>query len=163
MDAKQQVDDLLKRTGAVLVRQGKHLVYRLPNGKTFVRSTTSSDRNSAHADLTELRRALDIKNEGGGEGERRKKVYRAKPKPKVEKFDPQASFNTALADKLRIAGVSEDQLRGENASLKADNALLSREISKMRMEVEVFRNKTCECLGCRISRFLRRLERKMPM
>lgn len=161
MDEKQQVDDLLRSSGAVLVRQGKHLIYRLPNGKTFVQSKTSSDRNSHHADLAELRRALGIKNEGAGEGERRKKIYRPKPQPKFEKLNDKPALNTALADKLQIAGVIEDRLQEEIKYLQTDNALLRQEISEMTEEVEVLQNKECGCLGCRFSRCLGRLKRKV--
>lgn len=75
MSATEKVNDLLKSSGAVLKRDHRHEVWLLPNGKTFVRSKTSSDRKSSHADLATLRHALGIENQGKGEGERREKRH----------------------------------------------------------------------------------------
>lgn len=59
MNAQQEIDRLLSQSGAVLIRQNKHLVYRLPNGKNFVAAKTSSDPDrAAKNSLSELRRAL---------------------------------------------------------------------------------------------------------
>lgn len=63
MDANVEVDRLLASSGAVLLRHNKHLVYGLPNGKTFVRSKTPSDRCSGMAHLTILRRMLKTKGD----------------------------------------------------------------------------------------------------
>ena len=41
-----RLDAALKATGAVLVRQKKHKVYRLPNGQTYVLSSTMSNRRA---------------------------------------------------------------------------------------------------------------------
>jgi hypothetical protein len=59
MNAQQEIERLLEESGAVLVRQNKHLVYRLPNGKNFVAAKTSSDPDrAAKNSLSDLRRAL---------------------------------------------------------------------------------------------------------
>ena len=59
MNAQHEIDRLLDESGAVLVRQNKHLVYRLPNGKNFVGAKTSSDPDrAAKNSLSDLRRAL---------------------------------------------------------------------------------------------------------
>ncbi len=64
MDAAVEVSRLLNESGAVLVRQNKHLVYRLPNGQTFVAAKTSSDpARAAKNNLCELRRALGVVHE----------------------------------------------------------------------------------------------------
>lgn len=60
MNAELELDRLLKER-AVLVRQNKHLVYRLPNGQSFVVAKTSSDPvRAARNSLSDLRRALGI-------------------------------------------------------------------------------------------------------
>jgi hypothetical protein len=59
MNARHEIDRLLEESGAVLVRQNRHLVYRLPNGKNFVVAKTSSDPDrAAKNSLSDLRRAL---------------------------------------------------------------------------------------------------------
>jgi hypothetical protein len=64
MNAANEVNRLLKDYNAVLVRQNKHLVYRLPNGQNFVVAKTSSDPDrAAKNNLSDLRRALGIPRE----------------------------------------------------------------------------------------------------
>lgn len=64
MNAADEVTRLLKDHHAVLVRQNKHLVYRLPNGQNFVVAKTSSDPDrAAKNNLSDLRRALGIPRE----------------------------------------------------------------------------------------------------
>jgi hypothetical protein len=64
MNAAVEVSRLLDESGAVLVRQNKHLVYRLPNGQTFVAAKTPSDpARAAKNNLSQLRRALGIVRE----------------------------------------------------------------------------------------------------
>jgi hypothetical protein len=71
VNAAVEVDRLLNQSGAVLVRQNKHLVYRLPNGQNFVMAKTSSDPDrAAKNNLRDLRHALGI--------------VRVMPKPKGE-------------------------------------------------------------------------------
>ncbi len=61
MNAEQEICRLLEESGAVLVRQKNHLVYRLPNGKNFVAAKTSSDpERAAKNSLSDLRRALGL-------------------------------------------------------------------------------------------------------
>ena len=61
MNAQHEIDRLLDESGAVLVRQNKHLVYRLPNGLNFVAAKTSSDpERAAKNSLSALRRALGV-------------------------------------------------------------------------------------------------------
>jgi hypothetical protein len=52
------VDQMLKESGAVLVRNNKHEVYRLPNGKKFTRSNTPSDVRTARNQASDLRRLI---------------------------------------------------------------------------------------------------------
>jgi hypothetical protein len=58
MDATVEVTKLLHESGAVLIQQNKHLVYQLPNGRTFTRSKTPSDNRADFNELSDLRRAL---------------------------------------------------------------------------------------------------------
>ena len=60
MDGDEAVDRMLKNAGAELIREGKHLVYRLPNGHNFVRAKTPSDYRIGQNNLRDLRRAMNI-------------------------------------------------------------------------------------------------------
>ncbi len=61
MNAEQEIERLLAASNAVLVRHNKHLVYRLPNGQTFVMAKTPGDPDrAARNSLSDLRRALGI-------------------------------------------------------------------------------------------------------
>lgn len=48
----------LKRAGAVLVRQRKHQVWRLPDGRNFVMAATPSDGRASANQIQMLRRIL---------------------------------------------------------------------------------------------------------
>jgi hypothetical protein len=52
-------DRLLKTCGATLARRTKHEVWRLPNGRTFVRAATPSDRRAGRNQLAMLRKLLE--------------------------------------------------------------------------------------------------------
>jgi len=58
MNASAEVSRLLNESGAVLVRQKKHLVYQLPNGRTFTRYKSPGDHRTPLNELSDLRRAL---------------------------------------------------------------------------------------------------------
>jgi hypothetical protein len=63
MNAAIEIDRLLDESGAVLVRQNKHLVYRLPNGHVFTRFKTPSDHRASRNELSDLRHALGMVRE----------------------------------------------------------------------------------------------------
>jgi len=60
MNAALEVTKLLNEYGAVLVRQNKHLVYRLPNGRVFTRVKTPGDHRTPLNELSDLRHALGV-------------------------------------------------------------------------------------------------------
>lgn len=55
----------LKRAGAVLVRQHKHQIWRLPDGRNFVMANTASDHRAEKNQIQVLRRMLRT---GGSNG-----------------------------------------------------------------------------------------------
>ena len=55
---QNRLDDALRDAGAVLVRTNKHRIYRLPNGRTYVRSGSSSDHRAEMNGLRDLARLL---------------------------------------------------------------------------------------------------------
>lgn len=61
MHHDREVNRLLKEHKCQLVRNKKHEVWKLPNGHTWVRSSTPSDTDRAHIDLATLKRALGLR------------------------------------------------------------------------------------------------------
>jgi len=62
------IQQQLKRCGAVLVRQRKHQIWRLPNGRNFVMAATPSDWRAAQKQIHDLRRLLRVKGGQDGKG-----------------------------------------------------------------------------------------------
>lgn len=60
MNPEIEVKKLLKDSCARLVRTKRHLVWKLPNGRTFTQAGTPSDPNAGWSELRDLRRALAI-------------------------------------------------------------------------------------------------------
>ena len=52
------IQQQLKRAGAVLVRQRKHQIWRLPDGRNFVMAATPSDGRATANQVQQLRRML---------------------------------------------------------------------------------------------------------
>lgn len=111
MSATEKVNELLRESGAELVRDHKHEVWLLPNGNKFTRAKTSSDRNAANKDLSDLRRALGIENQGKGEGERREKRPRRYPQAQVTsgplRLTRTPGLTGGLAQQLAASGFVE--------------------------------------------------------
>jgi hypothetical protein len=128
MNAARRVDELLNENGAVLVRQNKHLVYRLPNGQNFVVAKTSSDRErAAKNNLSDLRRALG--------------VVRATPKAQGELQMPIQQGSVAVAaaveppnqeglkDRLEAAIAREE---GHQTRLMAESEAVERRVQMLK-------------------------------
>jgi hypothetical protein len=60
---EKQITQLLHSAGAEVVRKKKHVVYRLPGGRKFVRPSTPSDWRGDRNSLADLRRFLKEKPE----------------------------------------------------------------------------------------------------
>lgn len=149
---KNKVEDLLKQSGAVLIRSKRHQVWRLSNGKTFVRSKTPSSRNTDKKIYADLRNLLGIRDETRGQaGQRRPKKTGGK---RSEVFDYNRNVNTALADQLSLNGILEEALKQKIQILENQNKLLAEEVEKLC----VF----CRCeklISVQLKSFLARLKR----
>jgi hypothetical protein len=94
------------------VRQGKHLVYRLPNGQNFVLAKTSGDpARAAKNNLSDLRRALGIVREAPAKG-----VMEVQTMPPVEtqpqeSLQPQQLNQETLKDRIEAAIVTEEAVQ----------------------------------------------------
>lgn len=141
MGAKEEIQRLLEEHGAVLERDKRHEVWRLPNGQKFTRSKTPSDRFADDNSLGDLKRALGLNKTIATVGERRDK-RRARGKI-LQATIFKKTINTALSDELRIAGVSEDLLKEKIEALRTRNERLEQERNLWRNQVE-------SCLICRV-------------
>jgi hypothetical protein len=65
--------EILKEHGAVLARERKHRVWKLPDGRTFVMAKTASDRYTWRNNLSDLRNFLGINGDRGKAGVRRER------------------------------------------------------------------------------------------
>lgn len=136
---KNKVEELLKQSGAVLIRSKRHQIWRLPNGKTFVRSKTPSSRNTDKKSYADLRNLLGIHDETRGQkGERRPKKTSGK---RLETFVYNRSVNTTLADQLSINKILEESLREKVQVLENQNKLLIEEAENL-------------CVFCRCEKWL---------
>jgi chromosome segregation ATPase len=163
MSAREQVEQLLKESGAQLKRDRKHEIWMLPNGKTFVRSKTPSDRRAGHEDLQELRHALGIEREKGAGVRREKKLTAGKAQQK-ETYN--RSVNS-LGVYLRMSDVLESHLREQLAESESERSKLQRQLSDAREQVRRlkvsrmildermrgFQSETNHCRLCRLRRW----------
>ncbi len=60
---EERFQQLLKKSGATLVRSRKHKVYKLPNNKTFVAPSTTSDYASWANMISQLRKTAGLQSE----------------------------------------------------------------------------------------------------
>lgn len=158
------VDALLKQSGAQLVRQNKHIVYKLPNGQTFVRASTASDHRAEKNAHSVLKRLLNI-NQGKGEGERRaRKIKTVKPVVR-ERFE-RATMNPSIADQLRVTGATEAALREQIATLESELDLARYEVFALQAtldlktdEIAELEARQCLCWWCRLKRQIARVKR----
>lgn len=58
MPRGSSVEVLLKKNGAMLIRQRKHLIYQLPNGRRIAVSGSPSDWRALRNQMAQIRRAL---------------------------------------------------------------------------------------------------------
>ena len=110
MDDFQKVEQLLREHGAGPVRDKKHKVWGLPNGRTFVMPQTPSDKKAVNNSLSDARRFLGLVDPDRGQpGERRPKKVKgpaytppqnkaATPVQKATTLDAQIS---ALLNEIR--------------------------------------------------------------
>lgn len=107
--ARKSIVGLLRQHGAVLVRQAKHKIWKLPNGRNYVESSTPSAQNSDLNHLSDLRRALEIPNNGGRAGQRREKP-RTQGRTEPIRYE---KFNSSLAEQLQLSGAAQSVLQDE--------------------------------------------------
>jgi len=121
MNAVAETDRLLSEHGAVLVRQGKHRIYKLPSGQLFTRPKTPSDHRSTLNNLSTLRHALGIQRaQEPTKGDReqmptqRPTIVKTPPPPAaapVVAITPPAAAppEVSLKDRIQAAIVIEEQ------------------------------------------------------
>lgn len=83
-DPREQTLKMLKEAGAVLTRQKTHEIWRLPDGRTFVRSKTPSSPLTHDNEFAMLKRVLGIKTDKPAKQEghnRSRKARQKRPAP----------------------------------------------------------------------------------
>ena len=119
MNPEIEIQKLLNENGAKLLRNNKHQVWGLPNGREFTCANTPSDRRAAANALSDLRKVLEISDPNRGQpGERRAR------KAKAGRYmsTPTSCINSSMHDQLSKVGLVEDMLNEQIAALKAELA-----------------------------------------
>jgi len=125
MDSKEEVFRLLKEHKAEFIRQRRHRIYRLPNGRIFVTGVTQTDERGWRNRLAQLRKLLGVvpPDNGAGPSRRRLKASSIKtglPQPVLflSQTLPQQSFReqlkTALAKTFTVGIKDADCERGSS-------------------------------------------------
>jgi hypothetical protein len=138
-----EVDRLLRESGAVLARNKKHEVWKIPGGKTFVKASTPSDRRATANQLSDLRKVLEVEDpERGKPGERRQHKLKTESRPDVAILNG-GRGGSSLQEQLSVSGMVEEKLG-------ATIARLNNIISNQRNEITRLNTLRRACLGCRI-------------
>jgi hypothetical protein len=137
MAATEEFEKLLREYGGYLDRTKNHHVYKFPNGRIFVTSSTASDRRAADNNLACLKRFLNItKTKALDSGQPKEKpVYRPRHKKHELPFYHK-NVNNDLADKLKIAGLTEEPLKASIETLENQNVLLTQELDFQQQRLE---------------------------
>ena len=160
VSAADEVNKLLKESGAVLLRDTRHEVWRLPNGQKFTRPRTPSDQNGARNSLCDLKKALGIENRGSGPGERREKrrtAGAAAPKLKLQRARPAVGLSGLLEGALAEA-VSQAEAAKRRAGTWKQAARLYRTVAlsefeatgRLREQIGALESRPCPCWWCRL-------------
>lgn len=150
MATKEQVDELLAECGAVLERDKKHEVWRLPNGQKFTRSKTPSDRRAELENLQDLKRALGLTKTVATVGERReKKATNGKAKEKV-KYS-RAPCGATIAQQL--SGVREQSLQAEVQRLETETRKQAAQTARLLEQYRQLQDQAATCRLCRLRKW----------
>lgn len=121
---REQIVKLLEEHKAKLIREGNHLVYRLPNGRNFVMSKTPSDYRSESNNYSILRRELGL--------ERPEKTLKPEvPRDQVSRVqevvaqaEEQTVFEGSIQQRILAEKARVDYLLEEAAKAEKNIALL---------------------------------------
>lgn len=109
MDPERELERMLNEHGAVLIRTGKHLVYKLPNGQKFVRSKTPSDGSrEAQNSISTLRHALGIVHVVAGKEKLTMPITPSPATTPAPAAPVPAQPSTPLKDRLDAAVAAEE-------------------------------------------------------
>ena len=156
--ASDEIARIIKEHGGVLKRQNKHKFWKFPSGETFTRSTTPSDIHAEDNALRDLKRILNLNGERGVEGERRAPVPKRKRSEQPTGSRP--TLNSALAEKLALAGFAELAHASEIANLKQHILLLQRQCRLKDKKLRWRKRRAAEMRitwGFRLERWARRM------
>jgi hypothetical protein len=123
---EKRTQEILRCVGAELVRQGRHAIYKLPDGQGFVRSKTPSDWRASRKSLASLRRLVNTRYESDPEMLSPMKAELAQEPP-----EKRAKFVTPNRDKrdVRHGHILSFDTREPKASL--DSTSLATQFSSV--------------------------------
>jgi hypothetical protein len=105
MGTEDQIRNLLRDHGAVLVRHRRHNVWRFPDGRTIVRSKTPSDWRHSMRALTDLHHVLGVRRRRRkNHGRKRKPGIKFAPAPLEEHVEIARDWKTPLAQVCTACG-----------------------------------------------------------
>lgn len=111
MNAATEIDRLLDEHGAVLLREDKHRVYRLPNGQKFTSPKTPSDHRSMRNNLSSLRHALGVVHQNHNpKGEQKMQPQRSTP-PAASEPAPTPPKVESLKQRIEAAIATEEAMQ----------------------------------------------------
>lgn len=134
------VAGLLNKAGAYLVRQRKHLIFKLPSGQTFVASSTPSDGNAYKAQVRDLKKLGLVQPAAGTTSIKRSKKPGRHGADAV-RYD--APFNSGLAAGLSRIGLAEAALREQLMDKTAEVAELQSDCKLLCEAIDDYRDKVC--------------------
>lgn len=149
---------LLREHRATLVRTKRHLVYKFPDGKTFVQACTPSDVHALDNQLRDLKRLLGINGDRGTPGERRERKIRPGRAANGKVITPSA--NTAMLDALRNVGLAEDLWKSKLATAAIELRASRQANHRKKVQLRSMTAHCKECWGCGLSRWWRRMMRR---
>lgn len=111
MNAATEIDRLLDEHGAVLLRDDKHRIYRLPNGQKFTSPKTPSDHRSMRNNLSSLRHALGVVRQNHNpKGEQKMQPQRSTPPAAPEPAPPPPKVES-LKQRIEAAIATEEAMQ----------------------------------------------------
>jgi hypothetical protein len=150
------IGSMLSSCGAVLLRQRKHFVWRLPNGQKYVTACTPSDRRAEANQISELRHRLGAvdyapKTEPG---ERREKRHKPGRDETLNITAGPDRTGVTLREQLSATGIVEQALRVTVEKQRIH-------IQNQRAEIRALREFRAHCWGCRLRTLMARLLTKL--
>lgn len=147
----RDVENLLKETGAVLKRHGKHPIYEFPNGETLTISATPSDVHAPNQQIRDIRRIAGLVKEPRKVAVKREKPGRYEEPVKQLRADLRAANveRQKYRLELRSANSAIAEILQESAAQKARIERLTGDLSLKQRSLDDLKTRRRACWMCR--------------